>query len=270
MVIGIITILALVVSLVLLVIIANQAAKNKWQASFTPSGHMEFVVAGEKPIRTLLNVEGYYLHRGDGEFVIRVGEVVKDETEEFVIPRDNEKPEEEQKFQEERREIEKERKRRRKKLGPSFLQRKYGFYWVSWIWPLRKLHKFDVPKVKLLEPTTLGGDNHIENLIQREEDLKDTTAFLWQFPRPIIVKAVEFADFFQADIVVQSILQVVMPWKPVFVLHPDNMFANLSASIRSAVVDFCRQLTLRQFIRLFRTGYGGEQFYLRAFSRINT
>src|SRR3989338_1683171 len=94
MVIGIITILALVVSLVLLVIIANQAAKNKWQASFTPSGHMEFVVAGEKPIRTLLNVEGYYLHRGDGEFVIRVGEVVKDETEEFVIPRDNENPEE--------------------------------------------------------------------------------------------------------------------------------------------------------------------------------
>src|SRR3989344_6818123 len=94
MVIGIITILALVVSLVLLVIIANQAAKNKWQASFTPSGHMEFVVAGEKPIWTLLNVEGYYLHRGDGEFVINVGEVEEKKTEEFVISPDTENSEE--------------------------------------------------------------------------------------------------------------------------------------------------------------------------------
>ncbi len=282
------------------------AAKSKRHASFTEPGTMEFVLSGERPIRTLVNVEGYYFHQGNGGFEIDVADISDSEFDEISLPKTaNEEPDvlrlpkmsvrpmsvpvidailpinpplNQEWFgkqtEEVRDKIALEREERRKKYSPGILEGRFGFYWVSLIYPYRRLHRFDeIPRIKLRESTSLTGSRSegeaAAEVIVTEDPLLNATGFLWQFPRPIIVKGVEFADFFQADIVVQSILQVIMPYRPVFVYQPDNMFANLSATIRSAIVDFCRSMTMRQFVRFIKSGYGDEKFYLRVFSKLN-
>lgn len=160
-----------------------------------------------------------------------------------------------------------------------------GVYWVSILYPYGHVHRFDVPRIKLKE-YSLERTESIADLVEEEEPLKNADFLLWQFPRPIIVPSVEFKDLLQADIILGTLLQVVMPYRPVFA-YKANFFPLLSSAIQSAVIDFCRDITLQQFIRYFKTGYAVSKgpppagtatpalqdkvtdFYLRAISKIN-
>ena len=60
----------------LMVLFLYNAAKNKQQASFVRGDTIEFVVAGETPIRVLENIKGWYYQKGTTTCKTRVGKIV--------------------------------------------------------------------------------------------------------------------------------------------------------------------------------------------------
>ena len=174
-------------------------------ATSVPEGEVRYVVAGGKLIRHLANIPGHYVK----EFHDETG----DETG-----------------------------RLRYKLSTTdkplnWLQRKWGVFWVSWLYPARKLYSFSLKVTRMKSPAEMGPDSSLRDWV--EYDTKSEVRGLrWRFPHPLFVGEVELGkDRTKVDFVLVVIYEVIDPYTPIFIYNGD-FFRPTDAAITNAVMDF--------------------------------
>ncbi len=229
-----VAVLALLAMVPLAVLFLYHAAKKKQQASFVREATMEFVMAGERCVRILENVKGWYYDRREFvdvaaktplTYTTKVGEllvpaernpdgsiktpakwVLKDVAvpvkEAILLGDPNHKPS------------------TLWKVRRQHLRNKWGFFWVSAFYPQRHIHKFNVVKSRLRRNVE-HGQTPIEDMIETDATLSEVDNLLWRFPRAVLVGGIEFADRLTASLVVLSNFQVIMPNVPVFIYKAD-------------------------------------------------
>ena len=228
----------------------NNAAKNKNQASYPEEETLEFVVTGGRLFRVLDNLKGgWHWEGGSNQYPVQVGkytdkqilkpdgtvlakantwyiDTVLVEVTEAIVPGNP-----------------KYRPKTLWKKMRKFLREHWGFYWVSLFYPLRKIHEFNIWKARLVGTTGLP----IGERIQTDPEMVPVSYLLRSFPRPILVKEIEFKDRFTANLLVLANFLVVVPKIPVFILK-DEFFQQLEALVANAVITYCRNLPVAEFI----------------------
>ena len=273
------TILGTLLLLILIVVLAYGVAKNKQQATFVEQGTMEFVAAGgETLLRVLPNIKGW---RYSDDYVGNREVPYKFECGELDSSTNSYKAKEETidvKFAIVQKEIIEASK---KKLGwlkntlrllnikrwfRNYLRTKWGFFWVSILWPVRRVYELNIERARLRDDyPEKGARVRLREMIEREK--KPAKFLLWQFPRPILVPDVEFKDRFKADIVVMTQCRVVVPQIPAFVWK-EKFFQLLESSVEGSVLDYARKLTFAEFVEEKETK-PGSQFFLGVISPLN-
>lgn len=256
----------------LIVLLLYYAAKNKQQASFVKQSTIEFVVAGETLINVLENINEWHYrahHEGPGWFPIQRAERNPDgtvkknpdgtfkliddavEVHNAVVPNG----------------IVKEENGTKHNNGPgksSRLQRRFGFFWVSALYPLRRIFSFPIAHLRLKSETAISKDDPLEKWLDSSVkkngevipgDTTDEQSLLWKFPRPILVRDVEFADLFRANILILAYFQIVRP-RPLVFEYREKFFLLLEKAIQAEVIDYLRKIHggYREFITGGQTG----------------
>ena len=270
----------------LVVLFLYHAAKKKQQASFVREATMEFVMAGERSIRILENIKGWYYNRlgieekkdpvtkvvtqEPSKFITKVGRCsvpegrnsdgtiktpavwVLDDPEilvkEAILPGDpNHKPSSWW------------------KSWRQYLRQRWGFFWVSMFYPQTHIHKFKVVKSRLRRDSTEG--KKLSEMIEVDPTPSEVDHLLWRFPRAVFVENIEFADRLTADLVILSNFQVVMPNIPVFTYKAD-FFPQIESLVRSTIIDYCRGVKLVDFITSSPIG-PSSSFFAQIISQVN-
>lgn len=123
------------------------------------------------------------------------------------------------------------------------LKERLGLYWVG-IYPFRRIHTFKIIKERE-NPEMKQGMNPAD-WIQREKKAVEVTSLRWKFPRPVMVPDVEFKGNLRATLLVLCKFEVMSPVVPVFI-QKANFFDLLSSYVRSAVIEYCQNMTYDTF-----------------------
>lgn len=259
----------LAANIAVIVLFLYHAAKKKQQASFVREATMEFVMAGERCIRVLENIKGWYYKKDDGVYKTKVG---KYKPEEKNADNSIKTP---AKWELEDKEITVKEAillggrghepENLKKVIRQCLRHKWGFYWVSMFYPQKHIHKFQVIKSRLRRNTEDG--RKISEMIEVDAAPSEVDHLLWRFPRAVLVSDIEFADRLTAGLVVLSNFQVVMPNIPVFTYKAD-FFPQIESLVRSTVIDYCRGVKLADFIQTSPIG-PTSSFFAQIISQVN-
>lgn len=127
-----------------------------------------------------------------------------------------------------------------------FLREKLGVFWVSILYPLRKIHTFKIDKHRLVQGGSLPANHPMSDLVSVETDV--VVDSLRRFiPRPTFIGEVELADGIPVDIVVMTEYEVIIPRIPIFNLM-GKFFPLLDAAIEAAVNDVGNAVTYMQLI----------------------
>jgi hypothetical protein len=127
-----------------------------------------------------------------------------------------------------------------------FLRAKLGVFWVSIIYPLRKIHKFKIDKYRLVQGGTLPTNHQMSDLVAIEPDV-EVDSLRRFIPRPTFINEVELKDGIPVDIVVMTEYEVIIPRIPIFSLK-GKFFPLLDAAIEAAVNDVGNAVTYMQLI----------------------
>jgi len=188
-----------IVTLVLgVVMLLNALAEKNYFFTRVESGGFKFLVKGET-LETVLDVlpEGKYV-----------------DTETYMVSETTGKP----------------RKR-------TWLEKNWGVVLVSLLWPLKKIHIFDVVADKLRE---VSGDHPIRERIQTEIR-RDVDYLRYRFPHPVLIKDVELGkDRWKIDIILMLDIRVVNPVTVVF-SYKGKVMEQIDAAVSSVVIDYCGQ-----------------------------
>lgn len=274
-------IVGVLVLLALIVLLLYYAAKNKQQASFVKQGTIEFVVAGETLLEVLENIPDWHYQKGWARFPVqRIG--TKDATGKYGAPtqdwelvEDAIVPDEDGPSVLLKGEI----ADKTRKNGPSRSSRsekKLGFFWVSVWYPWIRIFRFLVTHLRLRPETEITKDTPLDKWLDSsvKEPAKnekgevispDTTweqSLLWRFPRPVLIREVEFADLFQANILIQGNFQIVSPRHLVFEWR-ERFFPLLEKALQAAAIDYLRKIPggYQEFITQRTTGPQSEFFW---------
>jgi len=155
-----------------------------------------------------------------------------------------------------------------------YLERKWGLFWVSIFYPLRRIHMFPIVHARLKDqgpPKATVGD--IRDLSRWIEYVKprmgeDEDHLLFQVARPVIVEDAEFQDRFQGTILLVLIIDIIVPRTPAFV-YKHRFYSLIESAAVAAVLDYTRTRDWVDFVREAKTSPADSQFYLEAISRIN-
>jgi hypothetical protein len=202
-------IIMLVVLLLVTPIAVHQSAKNSWQFTYVPEGHIVFIVRGETLERTIVNVKDHYLD-------VMTHKIIEGE------------------------EPEKNRKLRKECEGylAGFLRKHWGIYWVSLLYPAKKIHRFKITRDRL-KKSSGEEDLDVREMIERDAGEYEVSSLRWKFPRPILARDVELGgDRTKIDVLVFTAFKVVNPYLPVFAYDGD-FFELLESAVNSAVIDYC-------------------------------
>lgn len=131
----------------------------------------------------------------------------------------------------------------KRKKNKTFLQRKYGLYWVG-IPPFKKIYEFPIVKQREKEGKT--GDS--SQWLSKEE--KETVKSLrFTFPRPFVLLTAELKDRTTVDMFILCKFEVVKPYEPVFIFKGD-FFRNAGAILQGAVIDIIKEHEIEKFVNV--------------------
>ncbi len=241
-------VVALLLIPLFVVIFLYRAAQYKQQATFVSEGTMEFVMAGEDLQRILLNVDGYVLTRENAikprnQNTAGTGEIAATEEE---IKRYSEGGE--------------------SWIG-RYLREHYGFYWVSWLYPLKKIHRFEITRARLKPSSAATSkDTSLQSRIELDPSTSITDHLRFRFPRPFVFDEVESADRLEVNLLVMTMFQVVKPHTVVFMVGKE-FFTTLEATIGGAVADYMKE---RNFVDFVKSNKGKGSVFSEAIKRLNT
>jgi len=204
----ILTMLSLVISTAFVIVafvwLAYEASKhNKGQGSWTTTVDQEefkFIVAGGNLIKILPNMKKGELNEKDEVVESGKGEVVY------------------------------------KNPLLTLLKDRLGIYWVSIIWPLKKVHSFKIDKYSLRQESELPENHKLSDLIEVEKDF-EVFSLRRFIPRPLLIKEVELKDGLTVDILVMTEWEVINPRRPVF-NYKGIFFSLMDNTIEGAVNDY--------------------------------
>ncbi len=207
---------ALLLLPVLIFVLALLAAQNDWHATFVKEGTIRFVVAGGDHLRTLVNVNGYVLTKSG--LIKRSPDhplpdhpddpkAIRDEVDEpwFWITR--------------------------------YLRKRWGFYWVSFFYPWRRVHTFTISKDSLNPEPIKEGQALSDRILHKEGPVSE---LLFEFPRPLFIGGAEAKDRFRVDIIQKSIFQTVNPVIMVFNFR-GKFYPELDSAIGGQVNDLIKE-----------------------------
>ncbi|MDP3661424.1 MAG: hypothetical protein Q8R17_01035 [bacterium] len=257
----------------LIVLLLYYAAKNKQQASFVDQDTIEFIVKGGKLADVLENIDGWHYQKEDGRFYVR--EANKDRTGKLIKGIDG-KPTFDERVIPVNNALVRTGEIKDTKgtlLGTNskeknrFLAELCGFYWVSVWYPLWKIHKFKVTHSRLRPDTAVPENATIEKWLDSSipnqiGDTTEETSLLWKFPRPVLVRDVEFQDLFEASVLLQNNFQIVKP-QPIVFTYRERFFSLLEQVIQAAVIDYLRKYEggYEAFIKAGVTGSQSDFFW---------
>ncbi|OHA19354.1 MAG: hypothetical protein A3C08_01470 [Candidatus Taylorbacteria bacterium RIFCSPHIGHO2_02_FULL_47_18] len=268
------TIVGLLILIPLIVLFLYNAAKNKQQATFVDQDTIEFIVKGGKLDDVLENIDGWhYQQKNMGWLYVR--EANKNATGKLIKGSDGKPTFDEKHIQVSNAIVrtgevkdttgavlgmnKKEKKRPLAELC--------GFYWVSVLYPLWKIHKFKVVHLRIRPDTAVPENAPIEKWLDssvhnQTGDTTEETSLLWKFPRPVLVRDVEFLDLFEASVLLQNNFQIVKP-QPIVFTYRERFFSLLEQVIQAAVIDYLRKYPggYEAFIKLGVTGSQSDFFW---------
>lgn len=280
--------LVFVATLALISLFLYNAAKKKQQASFVRESTMEFVMSGERCIRILENIKGWYYDQREfiekkdpaGVIVTRTPLTYPTKVGKFTVteiknPDGTLKVAPNTWYLEDKSITVKEaillgdpdhKPDTLWKAVRQWLRHRWGFFWVGITYPQTHIHKFQVIKSRLRRDLE-QKQGPITEMIEVDSTPAEVDHLLWRFPRAILVGGIEFADRLTANLVVLSNFQVVMPNIPVFIYKAD-FFPQIESLVRSTVIDYCRRVKLADFITSSPIG-PNSNFFAQIISQVN-
>jgi hypothetical protein len=135
------------------------------------------------------------------------------------------------------------------------LQKTLGIYWVSILFPARRVFSFKIDKYKLIQESELPEKHSIKDLVEIEKGVTINSLRRF-FPRPLFIPAVELQDGIFVDIVVMSEYEAINPYKAVF-KYKGKFFPLLDAPTEGAVNDFGSTIKYQDLLKTKR-GKGSD------------
>lgn len=129
------------------------------------------------------------------------------------------------------------------------LERTFGIIWISWFWPLKKVHEFEVVADKIKEGDSGTATIPVRQRIQVE--LRPANYLRHRFNHPVLVTDVELGGGqWKVDIIVMLDIVVINPAIVVFDYKGKVMRA-VDAAVSSAVMDYWnkKDMTYQEFVR---------------------
>lgn len=182
------------------------SASNEWQFTFVEESSISFVIRGKNLCRTLVNIPKMSYDTSD------------DDPHKWKL-------------------VSGER---------TFLQKKFGVFRVSLLWPvLGRLHRFKIDSSRLIAES-LRSETPLKQWIQKAGGEK--RGLLWKFPQPFLFEGIELKGNFHVDILVYALFEVVNPYIPVFI-YRGKFFQQLAAAIEGVVAEAANNLTYEMFVK---------------------
>lgn len=199
---------------------AHEASKQEKQATTVPLEEFKFVIAGESLVKILPNLKDAGLDRDD-----------KVTTDPALI-----KP---------------------TYYNPLLILLKewLGIFWVSILYPLKKVYKYKIDKSRLVNESSLAPDHKIQELVRVEPNI-EVNSLRRYIPRPQFIPEVELSDGIPVDIIVMTEYEVINPRIPIF-NYKGKFFPLLDAAIEAAVNDFGNTVKYMEIIAT-PTGKGSD------------
>ena len=173
-------------------------AKYDMHATFVENGGFKFVVKGETLQKILDNVDDHFV---DQKTHFTKGTNQSQHARRFV----------------------------------GILEKAFGIVWVSWFWPIKKIHEFEVVADKLKEDEALPVRQRIQT------ELRPETYLRARFPHPVFIPDVELGgDRWKIDMIIMLDILVVNPRIVVFD-YKGKVLRQVDATIRTAVMNFCSE-----------------------------
>ena len=192
---------------VLVLAIFHKDAKNDRHFTYVPTGRFKLVVAGEKLIRVLSNLEGYSCEKDN----------TKDGEQPWQVIKKN-----------------------NFNRTESWFEKLFGATFVSFIYPIRRVHKFTVIADKL-KPEAERAGKPLKDWVHYEERV--VKELLFRFPHPLYISDIELGgDKWQINILVMIDLQITNP-AIVVMIYNGKVLEQVDAAIKSAVIDYCNGYT---------------------------
>ncbi len=144
----------------------------------------------------------------------------------------------------------------------------FGIHYVSVLYPLFRLHEFEI-LAEGLKDGTQGRELPEEGALMREwvyRQKRLTKALRWKFPRPFVVEEVELADRITVDVIVMTFLEIEDPYPPIFT-YRGNFFEAAAPFVGSATIDLVVGESGRDMAR--KAGLEGEDLRYPNFIRID-
>jgi hypothetical protein len=200
-----------------------RAAEKKQQVTFVREGEAEFKVSGNNLIEIFLNLDGWCLTK-DGRL-----KPVPGRNAQYGI--EAAKPEEVI-----------------KKRGPAGLIReRWGLYWVSILYPWRRIYKFNITKYRLRSKIDIAEDAGLKNRVTHEiEEVNSLRIF---FSIPFFFGGIETRDGFKVDLVLTGLCLVAIPYIPVMQLG-GKYTPVIEAAINTALIDLLNKINYTDLIKL--------------------
>lgn len=199
---------SILITLAILVTLLNRGAENKQHASYVRQNTAEFVVAGGKLLRPLLSVPKGLILTTDGKLV------------ETLMPAEEEV---------------------RVNFISRWLRDRWGYYWVSWFWPLRKIHKFKITKERLDESKKEDKTIRLRDMIASDPKPIEVDHLRLLIQRPFLFEQVETKDNFAVDIILLGLFRVV-DLVPIPFIYQERFFPSLKAAVSGALMDWMKDL----------------------------
>ena len=127
---------------------------------------------------------------------------------------------------------------KRRFIGP--LEDYLGIIWVSFLYPLRKIHWFEVGADKLHDDERIEKEG-LPVRRQLHQELRWTNYLRYRFPHPVLITDVELGeDRWKVDMIVILDVKVVNPVIIVFD-YKGKVLQQVDAAVKAAVIDFCNE-----------------------------
>ena len=137
-----------------------------------------------------------------------------------------------------------------------------GVYWVSLLYPMRKIHPYHFEWDKLKKGDVSKGEE--SHYVEPRSEYVNSIYLFYAYP--IFVEEVELKGNIKINIMILVTLRLAKPELPVFVFK-GKWFPLASAPIKGAVIDYASKLTLDEFRDTPKQGVGTE--LSKAIMRIN-
>ncbi|MEX0910310.1 MAG: hypothetical protein WDZ73_00965 [Candidatus Paceibacterota bacterium] len=199
---GIVALIGMVVFLLLAIL--HTDAKNDRHFTYVPTGRFKFVVAGNKLIRVLSNIDGYSCEKDNIP-----PWTVQNEGSNFEPPQ-------------------------------SWFEKMFGATFVSFLYPIKRIHEFTVVADKL-KPEAERTGKPLKDWVQYEE--RRVKELLFRFPHPLYISDIELGgDKWQINLLLMLDLQITNP-AVVVMIYNGKVLEQVDAAVKSAVIDYCNGYT---------------------------